>query len=274
MRRITHILIICIVAYGCANHHKKVTADDIQEMPDTTSYSMWSDSLVVIDESIAGLRFYYPSTSVVGWEFADEPDTTRELLCFVCAASYTGKSIYQNKAVGAINHSDIAGRHITDGVLYEGYECDNNTGGFVSYGYNVREDGKLWDILDRDSYLEACVSNPLPHSAFTQELLIYQGKRINFIRADRPEYYRALCRRGDNLCVVDGTHKHMLASFVDLLINAGVTDALYLDMGDWKYSWMRKYPVDDERSKAEIIYEKPVGREYYGSNWLFFQYVN
>ena len=116
--------------------------------------------------------------------------------------------------------------------------------------------------------------DPLPHSAFTQELLIYKGKRQAFKRADRLEYYRALCRIGENLCVVDGTHKHLLVSFVDLLINAGVTDALYLDMGDWKYSWMRKYPDDDERCKAEIIYEKPQGKEYYGSNWLVFQYVN
>lgn len=274
MRRITYFLIICIIVYGCANSHINVSGNIKQEIADSTDCSIWSDSLVVIDESIAGLRIYYPSTSVVGWEFADEPDTTREFLCFVCAASYTRKSIYQNKAVGTIKHSDIAGRHISDGILYEGYECDNNTGGFVSYGYNIREDGKLWDILDRDSYMEACAKEPLPHSAFTQELLIYKGKRKAFIRADRPEYYRALCRIGENLCVVDGTHKHLLVSFVDLLINAGVTDALYLDMGNWKYSWMRKYPEDDERCKAEIIYEKPQGKEYYGSNWLVFQYVN
>ena len=233
-----------------------MTGNNKQEVAESTVCSMWADSLVVIDESIAGLRIYYPSTSMVGWEFANEPDTTREYLCFVCAASYTSKSIYQNKAVGTIKHSDIAGRHISEGVLYEGYECDNNTGGFVSYRYNVREDGKLWDNLDRDSYMEACEKEPFPHSAFTQELLIYKGKRKAFIRTDHPEYYRALCRIGENLCVVDGTHKHLLVSFVDLLINAGVTDALYLDLGDWKYSWMRKYPIGDERYQAEIIFEK------------------
>lgn len=267
-------MIICIITCECNNRHKNETGSNKQEMPDSTDCSIWSDSLVVIDESMSGLRIYYPSTSIVGWEFANEPDTTRELLCFVCAASYTGKSIYKNKATGTIKHSDIAGRHISNGVLYEGYECKNNTGGFVSYGYNVREDGKLWDILDHDSYMEACEKEPLPHSAFSQELLIHKGKRQAFIRTDRPDYYRALCRIGENLCVVDGTHKHMLVSFVDLLVNAGVTDALYLDMGDWKYSWMRKYPIDDERNQAEIIYEKPKGREYYGSNWLVFQYVN
>lgn len=271
MRNIILVL-ICIIACSCANNHKKVAIDNKQDMPVSTCDSMGSDSLVVIDESIAGLRIYYPSTSVVGWEFAEEPDTTREFLCFVCAASYTGRSIYRNKVQGDIKHSDIAGRHICDGVVYEGYECDNNTGGFVSYGYNVREDGKLWDILDRNSYLEACKNTPLPHSAFTQELLIFRGKRKSFIRADRPEYYRALCRIGENLCIIDGTHKHMLVSFVDLLINAGVTDALYLDMGAWKYSWLRKYPIGDKRSRAEVIHEKP--QEYYGSNWLVFQYVN
>lgn len=269
--RLLAFITLFIIIFACKNPRQAALA--LNDDDNGTEKEMWGDSLVVVDESVAGLKIYYPMTSTVRWEFSEEPDTTRELLCFVCAASYSGRSVYQNKATG-IKHSDVAGAHILDGVLYDGYECSNNTGGFVSYGYNVREDGKMWDILDRDAYLQACRTEPLPHSAFTQELLIYHGEQKAFIRPDRPDYYRALCRIGDNLCIVDGTHKHMMTSFVDLLLNAGVEDALYLDMGDWKYSWMRKYSVEDERSKVDMIYEKPKGRGYYGTNWLVFQYVN
>lgn len=262
-----------IILFAC-NTPKKADRQSLVVDDITTENDIWGDSLVVVDESIAGLRIYYPRTAAISWVFADEPDTTREYLCFVCAASYTKKSFYKTKAKG-IKHSDIAGCHISDGVLFEGYSCENNTGGFVSYGYNVEEDGKMWDILDREAYLKACQTEPLPHDAFTQELLIYRGERKAFYRPDiKPEYYRALCRLDDNLCIIDGTHKHMLTSFVDLLLNAGVEDALYLDMGDWKYSWMRKYPDFDNRFKVDIIYDKPKGKEYYGTNWLVFYYVN
>lgn len=275
MKRALFICVIISIICSCfCNRTKQTDATNEEKKEKADSLSWPSDSLVIIDTAYYGLRFYYPITATVSWEFGQEPDTLRELLCFACAAAYTGKTVYQNKPRGIVKHTDVAGRHIEGGIVYEGYPCENNTGGFVSYGYGVREDGVMWDILDREAYLQACSQSPLPHSAFGQELLIYKGERKPFVRKDRPELYRALCRKNNRLCVVDGTHPHLLKSFVDLLLNAGVTDALYLDMGDWKYSWMRLHEFDHEHSEAIIIYDKPIGRPYYGTNWITFQYVN
>ena len=210
----------------------------------------------------SGLKVYYPSTSSIGLFIGEEPDTSIETICFVCAASYT-KSRYHHGL-----HSDIAGAHVVSGVRYDGYEENNNTGGFVSYAY---PDNK-WEILDRKEYLSRLNSEALPVTAFTQELLIRNGKKQAFIRKDKTVLYRALCSLNGRLCVIDGTHEHLLTSFVDLLLNIGVTDALYLDMGEWRYSWYLNYPWDDPRSKVTYIYPKP--EPYYGSNWLVFYWVN
>lgn len=279
MKELSRLLICAtIVLVSCTNgvNNKKEVQLPVEQ--DAQIDSCDDFSLVSIDTSFFGLKIYYPACATVALKFGTDPDPDNAPnICFACAAAYTGRTVYSHKYQGGVLHSDVAGKHIYDGVVYEGYECDNNTGGFVSYGYNVRDDGILWDILNREDYLRACSTEPLPHSAFGQELLIYKGIKQDFVRNDRPELYRALCRLNDCLCVIDGTHPHLLASFVDLLLNAGVTDALYLDMGDWKYSWFRQYPddYDDEaKCKETIIYNKPDTRLYFGTNWLVFYYVN
>lgn len=109
-----------------------------------------------------------------------------------------------------------------------------------------------------------------------QELLIYKGEIRTFVRKDKVDSYRALCRLNGRLCIVDGARPHLLSSFVDLLRNAGVSDALYMDMGGWKYSWYRDYGADDNHQgsgRAVIVYPKPFPRPYFGSNWLVFGYA-
>ena len=273
MKKVLPVICTALLFISCASNvsHKTTSIQETLK-PEIQLDSCEAMLLVPIDTSFSGLRIYYPSCASVGLAFGDEPDN--EYMCFVCAAAYTGKTVYQNKPRGVVLHSDIAGKHIYDGSVYDGYDCDNNTGGFVSYGYNVRDDGILWEILNREDYLKACSTAPLPHSAFGQELLIYKGEKQPFVRKDRPSLYRALCRLNNRLCVIDGTHPHLLVSFVDLLLNTGVTDALYLDMGDWKYSWLRQSPVDDDGFSKQIIYDKPEGTPYYGTNWLVFYYVN
>ena len=219
--------------------------------------------------SFSGLRVYYPSGLYVKLVVGEEPDTSNCNISFCCAASYTGASIYLHKGV---RHSDVAGDHLESGELVKGYECPNNTGGFVFWGVRSGD----WAFMDKGEYDDCLEGDEKPWTAFQQELLVYKGEIRPFVRQDKVDYYRAFCNLNGRLCVVDGTHPHLLSSFVDLLRNAGVSDALYMDMGGWKYSWYRDYQGQDFNhglGRAVIIYPKPSTRPYFGSNWLVFDYV-
>lgn len=240
----------------------------------TCEDTLATDIVVIDSVSYDGLKFYYPPIASIGLVVGDEPDTSNFYISFCCAAAYTHKSIYQHK--GPAEHIHVAGNHIDGGELHRGYPDDTiNTGGFVVYPYPYPEDCQ-WKIVDRQEFAQRVSSETKPCTAFQQELLILDGKIQRFNRPDRPENYRALCNFKGRLCVVDGTQKQPLSSFVALLCNADIEDALYLDMGDWKYSWYRDYPedIDSEWGAAKIIYPKPEKGGYYGSNWLVFYLVN
>ena len=233
-----------------------------------------SDVVEIDSASFKGLKFYYPPVESIGLVVGDEPDTSNFYISFCCAAAYTGNSIYQHH--GPAEHFHVAGNHIVGGELHKGYP-DNafNTGGFVVYPYPYPD--CHWKIVDRQEFAQRISSKTKPITGFQQELLIHDGNIQQYNRPDRPEYYRALCNYNGKLCIVDGTHKLLLSSFVDLLFNAGIEDALYLDMGDWSYSWYREYPkdLDSGWGAAKIIKPKPEEpKQYFGSNWLVFYLIN
>ena len=256
-------VIFCNSCISGSTSNDNVSQNNVLQIDNVEKHVCFVDST-----SFSGLRLYYPSISAIGFQVGEEPDTAVSSICFSCAASYTGRTIYGHPTSPL--HIDVAGNHVEEGVLYQGYECPNNTGGFVWYPYP----DSSWKIVDRNEYLNRLSQDSLPGISFQQELLIHDGEIQQFVRKDRATLYRALCNLDGQLCIIDGTREHMLVSFVDLLKNIGVSDALYLDMGDWSYSWYRDYPEDVEGSKVTIIQEKPDGRPYYGSNWLIFYYVN
>lgn len=245
--------------------------DDVQKK----NLDTLTTQVVAIDSvSYKGLKFYYPPVASIGLIVGDEPDTSNFYISFCCAAAYTDKSIYYHQ--GPAEHIHVAGSHIDGGELYMGYPDDGfNTGGFVVYPYPFPEDCQ-WKIVSRQEFAQRISSEIKPCTAFQQELLILDRKIQNSNRFsdDKPKRYRALCNYNGKLCIVDGTHEHLISSFVDLLYNAGIEDALYLDMGGWDYSWYREYPdgLDSGLDYARIIYPKP--QRYFGSNWLVFYLTN
>ena len=231
--------------------------------------------IVAIDSvSFKGLKFYYPPVASIGLIVGDEPDTSNFYISFCCAAAYTDRSIYWHK--GPAEHIHVAGDHIDGGELHKGYPDDTfNTGGFVVYPYPFPEDCH-WKIVNRQEFAQRVSSEIKPCAAFQQELLILDREiqSCNRFSDDKPKRYRALCNYNGKLCIVDGTHDHLISSFVDLLYNAGIEDALYLDMGNWDYSWYRHYPddLDSGLDYAKIINPRP--QRYFGSNWLVFHLIN
>ena len=258
------IVVFLLSIMRCSGSRETQPVLQIEE--DTTT----SDIVEIDSVSFKGLKFYYPPTASIGLFVGEEPDTSNFYISYCCAAAYTGQSIYWHQ--GPANHTDVAGDHIEGGKLFRGYVEDNNTGGFVVYPYPDFH----WEIVDSPAFIQRISSETRPITAFQQELLILNGEIQKFKRPDLPRLYRALCNFNGRLCVVDGTHEHLLSSFIDLLHNAGIEDALYLDMGNWSYSWYREYQegLDIEWSSAKLIHPKPQHGKYYGSNWLAFYIVN
>ena len=82
---------------------------------------------------------------------------------------------------------------------------------------------------------------------------------------DGVHQYRALCSRQGRLCVVDSREAVPYAEFVSMLLNYGVDDALYLDMGSgWNHSWWR-----DAAGSIHEIHPR-IEKSRYCTNWLTF----
>lgn len=249
----------------CSCNERASNKMEVQDAKISNIDADYVEAVKIDSVSFSGLKIYYPHTAVIGLHVGTEPDINVENICFVCAAAYTDKSIYQHPSNPS--HLDIAGDHVVAGTLYKGYDdSDFNTGGFIW-------SGGLWEIVNREEFREKITSDDLPFTAFQQELLIHNNQIQKLHRANRADYYRALCNLNGMLCIIDGTREHLFLSFVDLLKNAGVSDALYLDMGDWSYSWYREYSFHGDYCPATIIHKKPQSG-YYGTNWLAFYYVN
>jgi hypothetical protein len=103
-------------------------------------------------------------------------------------------------------------------------------------------------------------------TAFTQEMMIHQGEKVKTTRPDsNVNEFRALCLIGHRLCIADASGPVRFGTFIQLLLNAGATEALYLDMGPgWNYSWYREYAD----SNAIWIHSATLSS---ATNWLVFR---
>lgn len=206
---------------------------------------------VVIEETDS-LTVYYPNFSRVDFVMGEMPDKQTDTnVIFCCAAAFTGECLTEFK------HTNIAGDHVSSGVRYRGYPCKRNTGAFVWY------DGR-WKFL-WEQY-----SNELDSAAlhggmgFGQEMIIHEGSLCVTIRKDKNEnQFRALCEANGKLCVIDSKSSLRFGDYKRLLLNYGVTEALYIDMGEgWSHSWYR-----DANNLAIDLFPKT---HDYCTNWVTF----
>ena len=101
---------------------------------------------------------------------------------------------------------------------------------------------------------------------FQQVLLVQNGKDVYTgkpIKVTSKNIYRAACIMSDGNFAVFQSHENLsLGRFIRSLVNLGVSDALYLDMGTgWNYGWYR-----ETRKDASVrLFES---RTPYQTNWL------
>ena len=197
------------------------------------------------------LIIYTPDYSSIDLVCGTMPSQSNKNVIFCAEAAFTGELLKEFK------HSNILGDHVSGGMRYKGTGCKRNTGAFVYYG------GK-WKFLYKDYSKDLDVAAQNGGMGFGQEMMIHEGKRVQTIRKDaNRNEFRALCELNGMLCVIDSKGVSAFGDFIQALLDEGVTEAIYLDMGPgWNYSWYRDYDgVSHEIHKHRIVYT---------TNWITF----
>ena len=103
-------------------------------------------------------------------------------------------------------------------------------------------------------------------SLFQQALLIYRNKAVvdGKWRYNKSNIYKAACKTPEDadFIVIQSESALFFQDFVNALLQMGVGEALYLDMGrGWNYGWYRQ--TTDSPAINFFNYKSP-----YQTNWL------
>ena len=192
------------------------------------------------------------------------PDTTQENILLCAAAAFTGQCLDH------FEHSNILGPHISSGKLYEGYlESKDGIPFAERYALFVWEGKDLnGNMLCKsichfpcDEVLQSAVAHG--GMAFTQHWVIQNGEIFahKIQPLDRVEHFRSLCQKGERFYVIANREVMAYQDYMQALLDAGVENALYMDMGaGGNHSFYR-----DENGQVHILH--PKGHDY-PTNWL------
>ena len=197
-----------------------------------------------------GLVILYPQFSPIDLVCNTMPSKDDASVILVAEAAYTGECLKLFK------HSNISGDHESRGVLYRGYKSRRYTGAFVYYN-------DAWKFCEQPYRNELDSAAHFGGAGFAQELIVKISKLMDTPRKDGSKNcFRALCEHSSRLCIIESDSIITFGEFKNRLMNYGVANAIYLDMGaGWSYAWYR--------TPSSIIELKP-HRHDYCTNWVTF----
>lgn len=158
------------------------------------------------------------------------PSADNDSIAMAFAGAFTG-------TMWDASHGNIAGDHVSAGHRYHGYRCIRNTGAFS------------WTNVDGARFYYQNYSAALDKAAkeggmgFAQEMMIHQGKKVQTTRPlSNVNQFRALCLNHEGQIAIMESHgKVTFGNFIKALLDVGVTEALYTDMGPgWNYCFYRQ----------------------------------
>ena len=245
------LLALGLIVVGGFIFHRIMNKDRVvgEKAPVSKARQAMVDTLIRINDSYEGLTVYYPKFKSINLVCDTKSPMDDKTAIFSCAAAFTGRRLSEFK------HSNRAGNHVSGGKYENGYKCEDNTGAFVWYG------GK-WKFLLKDYNGQMKKAAEKKGMGFAQNMIIFNGEAQPQYRSNS-NIYRALCDLNGNLCIIQSNEKIRYREFVDLLMKAGVTHALYLDMGGWREGWYRM------TKESDITYLCKRDNRYY-TNWLTF----
>ena len=217
----------------------------------STKYEDSKDkSVAVLRKDTLGLIVLYPQYSSIDLVCGTIPEKNDSSVILFAEAAYTGELLNEFK------HSNVAGDHVSQGVRYKGFKCKRNTGAFVYYG-------GTWEFCHKEYSQKMDKVAQNGGAAFGQELIIYKGELVEIARKDgNKNQFRALCNHKGKLCVVESASVIRFGDFKKALLDYGISDAIYLDMGPgWNHAWYR--------DKGSIVTLHPKLHNYC-TNWITF----
>ena len=246
-RGFVFILCACLlIAFSCQRDTKRQKADDGMD-----SIPIHKKALVERVDS-NGLIILTPSFSTLELRCGNMPNTSEKDVILFAEAAYTGAPLEKE-----FKHYKIAGDHVSNGTRFKGYKCSRNTGAFVYYS-------DKWKFLYKNYSSELDSAAKYGGAAFAQEMIIHNSEIKPTVRKDgNVNTFRALCEFEGKLCIIESLNDVRFGDFKSSLLDIGVSEALYLDMGSgWNYAW---YRVDD----STIIGLHPKVHDYC-TNWITF----
>ena len=162
------------------------------------------------------------------------PDTAQENVLLCAAAAFTGQCLDH------FEHSNILGPHISGGILHEGYLENKDGIPFAErYALFVWEgkglDGKMLAKRICSFPCDEVLDRAVEHGgmAFTQHWVIQNGAIYahKIQPLDRVEHYRSLCHKNGRFYVMANREEMAYQDYLQALLDAGVEQALYMDMG-------------------------------------------
>lgn len=196
------------------------------------------------------LRIYYPNYSRIDLVCDKMPEKTDSTVIFMASAAYTVKCKEQ------FSHDNIIGNHVSGGQQYGGAPSDTYRGAFIYYNNSPK-------FIYNDWAKELRLAAENGGCGFAQDMMIHEGKEVDHWReSSSVNSFRALCLINGKVAIADSDGKTKFGDFISELLRACATEAIYLDMGGWNYSWYR-----DNDGKAIEIHPTP---NKYATNWITF----
>ena len=119
------------------------------------------------------------------------PEIDQEDVVLCVAAAFTGKCL------DSFSHSNILGPHISQGILYEGYDEEGGYAIFASWG----EEKGFFELGNQKKLEEVVEARGM---AFTQYWVVKDGKGYNPPRQTiKEEYYRCIAQKGGRTYVIE-----------------------------------------------------------------------
>lgn len=245
---------LIFLAMGCSSNTNTTafeqSSDAENYLPDTLIYK---SNVMVEGDSFLILRM---NPALCRVELTDSviPNINDSTIALCVEAAFTGELLKEFKT------TNVAGDYVVNGKLKKGYKCKVNT------GFLATVNGVPF-IASADKFQEWLKGNHTDDFCmFQQILLVYNGKNVYTgkpIKATSKNIYRAACIMSDgNFAVIQSHETLSFGQFIQSLVNLGVSDALYLDMGTgWNYGWYRETQKDAPVKLFET-------RTPYQTNWL------
>ena len=158
------------------------------------------------------------------------PAADNDSIAMAFAGAFTG-------TMWDAGHGNVAGDHVSGGHRFRGYRCKRNTGAFTW----TNADGARFHYQYYSAALDKAATDG--GMGFGQEMMIHLGKDV---RTTRPlgniNQFRALCLNHEgHIAVMESHGKVTFGNFIKALLDVGVTEALYTDMGPgWNYCFYRQ----------------------------------